>query len=58
MKPRNLHAVAAWMRLSGAHGGPKKPDFDETEEGLADYEEGKDDERERRIPLRPSEVPK
>lgn len=36
-KRRNPQAVAAWSRHQGAHDpGTKKPDVDETEEGLED----------------------
>ena len=52
---RNAFAVAAFMRRAGAHCGQKKPDYDETEEGLEEYEEEKYDDQKRRIPLRPSE---
>ena len=52
---RNAFAVAAFMRRAGAHGGPRKPDYDETEEGLEEYEEEKYDDQERRIPVRPGQ---
>jgi hypothetical protein len=56
MMKRNAQALAAWMRGgAGSHGGPKKPDYDETEEGFSDYldyKEEKHDDKEGRIPVR------
>lgn len=48
-KRRSAAAVAAWSRHQGAHDpGSRKPDVDETEEGLEEYndeeEEGRDGE--------------
>lgn len=52
MKIRNVHALIAWNRNGGAHGGPKRPDYDETDEGLDDYEEQKNEQQERRVFVR------
>jgi hypothetical protein len=49
MKHRNVFALEAWTRKGGAHSGPKKPDYDETEEGLEEYEEEKKHEQEKNV---------
>ena len=49
MKLRNIYALEAWNRKGKAHTGPKKPDYDETEEGLEEYEEDKDEQQEEQI---------
>jgi hypothetical protein len=49
MKPRNVYAMEAWNRKAGAHSKPKRPKHDETEEGLEEYEEEKNEQQKRHI---------
>lgn len=55
-KIRSIHAIKAWFRGgAGYHTGTKKPEFDETSEGMEEYEEMKHDKRERHVTIRTSE---
>ena len=45
---RSAQAVAAWNRHGGSHSGPKRPEFDETDEGLNDYEDEKNEQETRK----------